>query len=230
METAAGIAAICQPIAGTVAEAYLCGRGLTVPPMGWPEDIGFIPRLVYGLDTSRSFPCLVAKVRDACGDIVAVWREYLDPDSIGKAPVDEPKLGLGPAAGCAVRLGGIGPKIGTAEGLLTGLAVREMINFKYPVWSCLSTSGLIGVELPLVVKHVVNWPDGDKPLRRHEGEYVPAEPAGRAASRKLGERIVPLGVKYSNNPEPIAGTDWLDVLVTTRPMRPRAPQSLESAQ
>jgi hypothetical protein len=222
VQTAAEIWSACKPIAGTLAEKYLMGRGLLVPPGGWPDVIGFHPGLEWETgaewDGGRKvkagpvFPALVGRVQDVCGDTVAIWRIFLDPQTGGKAPVENPKLGLGNAAGGAIRIGGVARKIGAAEGVETALAAWALVNFRYPVWSLLSTSGMMNVEIPLEVEEIVIFPDGDQPVRKQDGEYIPEpNPPGIKAARTLAERVKPLGIACSIQAEPAPGTDYLDI-------------------
>lgn len=199
------------PIAGTHAEAYLLARGLEVPPMGWDEVLRFHPSVVYDLDRSQRFPTLVCRVDDVFGDMTAVWKIHLDPKKPSKAPVDKAKIGMGSAAGAAVRLGGVGPRIGIAEGLETSLAARALIKYRYPVWATLSTSGMAGFETPIGVDRVSIFPDGDKAWRKQGDDLVISERPGRAAARKLGERLAIAGTKFDLKKEPPMREDYLDL-------------------
>lgn len=210
------------PIAGTHAEAYLLDRGIPVPPGGWDVCLGFHPRVIYDLDERLSFPTLVCRVDDQFGDITAVWKIHLDPNKASKAPVEKAKIGAGVAAGAAVQIGGIAAHIGLAEGLETSLAARALIKYRYPVWAALSTSGVSGFEPPLGVEHITSFPDGDRPWRKHEGDLVLAEPPGRAAVRKLHERMVAIGIGHDSQPEPAIRRDYLDIWNARKRLEERA--------
>lgn len=210
------------PISGTQAEAYLLDRGIPEPPGGWWEQVRFHPRLNYDLDQSKWFAAVVARVDDVVGDLTAVWRIFLDPKKPTKAPVDNAKLGLGPAGGGAVRLGGVGGHIGAAEGLETAGGAAALIKYRYPVWALLSTAGMAGFEPPMAVQHITTFPDGDKPWRKSGGEFVIAEPAGRAAARKLRERAQAMGLTADSQPEPNIYKDYLDIWNARRRIEERA--------
>lgn len=197
-----------KPIAGTLAEAYLHNFALPTPPMGWPNVLGFHAALPY--PGRGRMPALVARVDDVAGNIAGVWREFISSDG-RKADVEMQKLGLGPVSGGAVRLGGQGARIGVAEGVRTALGAWALIGFEYPVWACLSTSGLTGFEVPLFVERIVGFPDGDRPYRKQGNEFVPAVPAGRKAMLTLKERAEQDGLGFSLAAEPPAGKDFLDV-------------------
>ncbi len=198
----------CAPIAGTLAEKYLQLFHLPVPPGGWPGCLGYHPALAY--PGKGKMPALVARVDDVAGQITGIWREFIRADG-RKADVEFQKLGLGPVAGGAVRLGGVNERVGCAEGVRTALGAWALIGFKYPVWSCLSTSGLIGFEAPLGVERVVIWPDGDRPMKKQGEEFVPAVPAGRKAAVAMRARMISVGVGVTIAAEPGPARDYLDI-------------------
>lgn len=214
-ETAIEVWAQCTPVAGTLAEVYLNGRGIPTPPHGWPEVIGFHDGLEWrdpdceGPSESRPvYPCLVARVQDVAGDTVAVWRIYLDPTTGGKAPVRLPKMGLGPAGGGAVRIGGTGAKVGVGEGLESSLAWWTLEAYRFPLWATLSTSGMAGFEPPLEVKRIPIFPDGDLP--KEENGRIRGPP-GMEAAKKLERRMSQIGIPSPINDPPFHA-DGLDVL------------------
>ena len=98
-----------QPVAGTVAEGYLRGRGITCP---LPDTLRFDPQCWHA--TAKTFPAMVALVEGGAG--FAVHRTYLCCDGMGKADIDPPKAMLGAVTGGAVRLTDrLGPLV-VAEG------------------------------------------------------------------------------------------------------------------
>lgn len=196
-----------SPIQGTLAESYLRSRGIHLD--AYPDVLRFHPILPYP-DKDKTYPALVCRVDDVAGEFTALWRIYLREDG-RKADVPNPKLGLGPARGGAVRIGGIGSKIAIAEGVESALGYWLLTGRKHPAWSGLSTSGLIGFEAPLGVEHVIIAPDGDRPMKKHGHEYVPAEPAGRKAALALRERLLAEGIACTIAAEPSAGKDYLDL-------------------
>jgi hypothetical protein len=219
IEKAARIYRPALELAGTQGEAYLVGRGLPVPPNGWPDVIRFVPRLYHPF-VDKQFPAIVARVDDKDGDFSAIWRIYLDQKRPVKAPVgDSVKLGLGSAVGGAVRIGGIAEHTDTGEGLESSLGAWSLIRCRRPVWATLSTSGMAGFDPPPEIKRCDQFPDGDFPKRKsvREGETDTGEladdptPAGLKAARALRRRLDEIHVAGVINPTPPPGQDYLDI-------------------
>lgn len=218
----------CVSLAGSLGEAYLVvTRGIPMPPGGWYDCIRFHPALRIYPDeipsaTNPAFPCLVFRVDDIFGDMIAIWRIYLDTARPVKAPIREAKMGFGPAAGGAIRLGGVASHIGASEGVETGLSAGALIKYRYPVWAMMSTSGLIGFEVPMEVDWITGFPDGDKPWKKSGDDIVLAEPAGREAMRKLGERVRAIEKRFDSQPEPRIRKDYNDVWIARKRLEERA--------
>jgi len=201
------------PIEGTPAERYLLNRGIPRPPEGWPDVFRFNPSVNY--PQHGKHPALICRVDNPRGVPHAIWRIYITNEG-RKADLIQTKRGLGPASGCAVRIGGTGPHIGIAEGVESALGAWFLTGRKFPVWAALSTSGLVGFNVPEGVERIVCFPDGDKGIRRKDGEYVPSEPPGRAAARKLRERLHSQSIPCVIASEPPAGADYLDLWVQSQ--------------
>ncbi|MDA3890016.1 MAG: toprim domain-containing protein, partial [Allgaiera sp.] len=181
-----------QPIAGTVAESYLHGRGIT---RRLPDSLRFHPSCWHG-PTARRFSALIALVEG--GDGFAVHRSYLRPDGTGKAEVTPSKAMLGAVAGGAVRLMDAQGPLVVAEGIETALSLAcGLLCAPATIWAALSTSGLRSLRLPEQPHRLTIATDGDEP--------------GRAAGRDLATRAVALGWQVSLLPAP-DGRDWNDVL------------------
>lgn len=180
-----------QPIAGTLAETYLRGRGITCP---LPETLRFHGSCWHG-PTAKRFPAMVALVNSSDG--FAVHRTYLAPGG-GKAAVEPAKAMLGAVSGGAVRLcGGPGPLV-VAEGIETALSLTSgLLRTPATVWAALSTSGVKSLYLPVETGRLTIAPDGDAP--------------GREAAHALAERAHALGWQVSLLPAP-EGRDWNDIL------------------
>lgn len=203
-------------LAGTHGEAYLVARG--IPPIAsWPWDchevLRFHPALNYELDWNAGrFPAVIGRVQDAFGETIAIWQIYLDPKEPKKADLENPKLGRGPAAGGAVRIGGDGERIGVGEGMETALALWVLEGFRKPIWATLSTSGMVAFEPPRKVKHVSIYPDGDKGMiHKQSGNII--DPPGKRASEELFKRMKAIDIGSNINEMTNLG-DGLDLLIT----------------
>ena len=137
-------------IKGTLAELYLNGRGIDFSAIGrYPRSLRYLsandcwqPKrgsAVY--EKVGTFPCLLAAIVDRDGNHVATHRtwlkEHVDADgvvTVGKAPIEDPKLTLGRYLGGCIRLfkpllpdGKRAPSLGQApEG--SGVYVTEGIE------------------------------------------------------------------------------------------------------
>jgi hypothetical protein len=181
-----------QPIAGTVAEAYLRGRGISCP---FPPTLRFHGACWHGA-TAKRFPALVAAVQGA--GLPAVHRTYLRADGTGKADIDPAKAMLGATAGGAVRLSGGPSRLVVAEGIESGLSLLcGLLDGPATVWAALSTSGLRGLRLPGQPGRLTIATDGDGP--------------GREAGHALAERAHGLGWQVSIL-DPGTGRDFNDIL------------------
>jgi len=180
-----------QPIGGTIAEAYLRGRGITC---ALPDSLRFHPDCWH--PSAQRAPAMVARIEGL--PRLAVHRTYLRPDGSGKADLDPPKAMLGAALGGAVRLTVAQGPLVVAEGIETALSLASgLLCRPATVWACLSTSGMAGLRLPDSPHRLTIATDGDEP--------------GKAAGRKLAERASALGWSVSLLPAP-EGRDWNDIL------------------
>ena len=145
------------PTNGTPVEAYLAGRGLSLP---LPPSL----RFHRGLRQPEGgfWPCMVALVtRGADAMPLAIHRTFLARDGSGKAPVKPAKMMLGPCRGGVVRLGEPTEVLMVGEGIETCLAATQATGL--PAWAALSTSGLRALELPVAIREVIVLVDGDGP-------------------------------------------------------------------
>lgn len=192
--------AASRPIAGSLAEAYLRGRGITgVRDLRW---LRFHPRCWYRADpddapgTPASFPALIAAVTDNDGQITGVHRTWLEAATCDKAEVATPRRALGDLLGHGVRLGIDGPIMAAGEGLETLLSLRMPMP-ALPTIATLSSAHLAALT----------WP---KPLRRL---YVvrDADGAGTSAWGTLCERGMSDGIEILPLIPP-TGADFNDAL------------------
>ena len=185
-----------MPADGTLVETYLVFRGLHLPP---PPTFRFHGGLKH--PSGGAWPAIVALVTNGRDDIpISIHRTFLARNGGGKAPVEPPKMMLGPCRGGAVRLAPLGGVLMVGEGIETCLAAMQATG--HAAWAALSTSGLRSLELPDVVRDVIVLADGDDP--------------GEAAAQDAALRWVREGrrVRIARPPR---GLDFNDVLLGRAP-------------
>ncbi|MGJ8624234.1 MAG: DUF7146 domain-containing protein [Yoonia sp.] len=183
-----------RPIAGTPAELYLRGRGITCP---LPRTLRYVGDCWH--QSAKLSPALVSHVHNVGDrDSFAVHRTYVRGDGLGKADLLPNKAMLGPVSGGAVSLSNIRGPLVVTEGIETGLSLLSGILGKpMTVWAALSAGGMVGLTLPETPGELIIAPDGD--------------PTGREAADALATRAHGLGWNVSMLPAP-NGFDWNDVL------------------
>ena len=182
----------CLPLAGSPAETYLRGRGLSDPAS---PDLLYHPDLT-DYDGARGWPGMVAVPRSADGAPVGgIHRTFLLDDGSAKAPAG--KKMLGSVADGAVRLFPIGADghLGIAEGIETALAAQAI--FGIPTWAALSADGMARWQWPAEVRRVTIFAD--------------AGDAGRQAAARLADRLNLADIP-SEIVAPLHGDDFNDDL------------------
>lgn len=183
-EAARRLWAMSQPIAGTVAEAYLRNRGIT--DLRNCTSLRFHPRCWYRGDNDDpsdrardAWPALIACVCNSEGAITGVHRTWLDPRGSGKAPVSTPRRAMGHLLGNAVRFGAVIDTMAAGEGIETMLSLRQIAQ-TLPTVAALSANHLAAVTLPATLRRLYLVRDDD--------------PAGRHAVETLATRAQSSGV------------------------------------
>lgn len=178
---------------GTLVDTYLQSRGIVeaIPP-----TLRFLSQAQHS-PSNQLLPAMIAAVtvwpeRRPC----AVHRTFLAVHGNGKAPVDTPRMTLGPCRGGAVRLAEAADLLMVGEGVETCLAAMQATG--QPAWAALSTAGLRSLELPEHVKEVIVLADGDPP--------------GEEAAQYAARRWVRVGrrVRIARPPK---GQDFNDLLL-----------------
>ncbi|NCC45305.1 MAG: zinc-binding protein, partial [Clostridia bacterium] len=142
--------------------------------------------------------------RDLTGRVAGIHRTFLDPATGSKAPVFPTKklsAAIYPGAyrGTAIQLfPADGPCLALAEGIETGLAVRELSGL--PVWAAGCAAMLSAAQVPDCVREVHIWTDHDH------------NDAGQRAARQAARRLADEGRRVLIHIPPEPGTDWLDFL------------------
>lgn len=197
--------AASRPIGGTLAQEYLCRRGIIdIRTERW---LRFHPRCWYRANaddapgTSPAFPALIAAVTDNEGTITGVHRTFLGAGLDGvthdKAPVATPRRAMGDLLGHGVRFGTAGSVMAAGEGIETVLSLRMPLR-ALPMIAALSGAHLAAIA----------WPES---LRRL---YVmrDADPAGDAAWSTLRDRGTADGIEVRPLIAP-TGSDMNDALL-----------------
>lgn len=148
-----------EPLPGTLAESYLCWRGidLRAAALAAPGSLKF-QAACYCAETQSKIPAMVAAVVNLEGRHIATHRTYLAPDGKGKATVLEAKKALGKYQGgfiplwkgehdCAMGELPPGTRIYVSEGIEDGLSVA-LADPSLRVIAAISLSNLGALELP----------------------------------------------------------------------------------
>jgi putative DNA primase/helicase len=158
---------------------------------------------------NRVFPVLLAAYRDLDGRVVGVQETLLTPDGAKAPDVESARRnsGLLPAGG-AVRLAEHREVLGIAEGVETALAASLL--FGVPVWAALNANRLQNWRPPVGVKRVIVFADADE------------NGVGQRAANLLAACLQSREVRVSIELPAVQGTDWNDVLMAGRMVRPTA--------
>jgi len=169
-----------QPIAGTLAEAYLHARGLT--DLSGTESLRFHPRCWWRPDVgpTEAHPALIAAVTDLDGRLSGVHRTWLSTDGTDKAAIDPPRKAMGDLLGNAVRFGVADDVLAAGEGIETVLSLRQALPFLSAI-AALSAAHLAAVRLPATCRRLYVLCDRD--------------PAGESACTRLLDRAKALGIE-----------------------------------
>jgi putative DNA primase/helicase len=181
----------CGRIAGTLAETYLRGRGITIE---LPPSLRYHARMKH-TDTGLWLPCMVAAVQAPDRSITGLHRTFLREDGTGKAGVVNPRKFLGNVRGGAVRLAAAQCVLALSEGIETGLSYMQLTGTA--TWCALSSDGLMAVQIPESVI-VVDM-------------LVDLDPAGEQAAQVAGERFSREG-RHVNLIRSNSGNDLNDAL------------------
>ncbi|OOO27813.1 DNA primase [Agrobacterium salinitolerans] len=154
-----------QPLAGTLADAYLRERGIL--RASGHAALRFHPSCYYrDLVAARatSYPALIAAVTDRAGAITGVHRSWLDPEGDGKAKVDDPRRALGGLLGNGVRfcfpVNAPVPVMAAGEGLETMLSLSHVMP-GMPMVAALTANHLAGLRLPPGCRRIYIAADAD---------------------------------------------------------------------
>jgi DNA primase len=164
------------PAQGSIAEAYLRSRGITVE---LPDSVRFAH---LPLGQHVPMPALVAAVSTLDGQVAGIQRTFLSADPIGKAQLrgGKAKFSLGRVRGGAIRLGPVSRSMLVTEGLEDGLSLLQTLG--RPVWVAAGAGMLPAMRLPELVEAVIIGADDD-----HAGEAAAQKAA--IAFAEQGKRV-----------------------------------------
>ncbi len=195
-EAARRLFAMSRPIAGTLAERYLAGRGILLPAC--ERALRFHPGCYYrdlATGETLTLPALIAAVTGPDGRITGLQRTWLDPGGDGKAHVADPRRSLGHLLGNAMWLGldpGMPvPVMAAGEGLETMASLRTVMP-SLPMAAATSANHLAGLAFPPGCKRLYIAADADaagrhgiERLGRRAGEAGIVSPGASPAARRL---------------------------------------------
>jgi putative DNA primase/helicase len=141
---------------------------------------------------------MVARIDNIDGELIGIHRTWLARDAAGVWRRRDRAM-LGRAAGGAVRLAPVAEVLMIAEGIETALAGQEATV--QAAWAALSTSGLMALRLPPVVRHVVILADNDP------------SGAGSRAAQTAAQRWLAEGRRVSIYMSPVVGEDAADLIL-----------------
>ena len=163
------------PARGTIVEAYLLSRGLTMPVPPTLRMHG----LMRHRESGERRPAMVALVEHPEAGPVGVHITYLNPlDPSVKVSLEPRKRLIGPSTGAAIRLAEVRPDraLIVGEGIESTLSLMQLRGL--PGWAAVSTAGLRALVLTPAVRRVLIAVDRD------------ANGAGEAAARDGGRRWI----------------------------------------
>lgn len=176
--------AMSRPVAGTLAERYLTGRGILLATR--ERALRFHPGCYYRdllTGETRPLPALIAAVTNLDGRITGLQRTWLDPSGDGKAHVDDPRRSLGRLLGNGIWLGldpgALIPVMAAGEGFETMASLRAVMP-ALPVAAATSANHLAGLILPPGCRRLYIAADADA--------------AGRHGIERLSQRAGEAGI------------------------------------
>ena len=173
-----------RPIAGTLAERYLAGRGILLTAR--ERALRFHPGCYYRdlvTGETQTLPALIAGVTSHDGRITGLQRTWLARDGNGKAQIADPRRSLGHLLGNGIWLGldpGTPvPIMAAGEGFETMASLRTMMP-SLPVAAATSANHLAGLTFPPGCRRLYIAADADA--------------AGRHGIRRLSQRAGEAGI------------------------------------
>lgn len=187
-----------EPVAGTIAEAYLRARGIGRDLSD--ADLRFHPAAPEGYKLARGkFPAMVAAIRTPQGELIGAHLTYLLSDGSWKRP-SEPQMPdrrvLAKKEGGFIRLAPLAERMVVGEGIESAFSAAEMSG--RPPLAAVTSENM--AKLPLIdgVKDMLVAYDRD------------AKGQGFKAGKALAARLFAAGLVARAYPPPNDCKDWND--------------------
>lgn len=187
---------------GDMVWRYLADRGIDLGRLSRVPSVLRCHPGLWNRESQRSWPAMVALITDAEGHNCAVHRTWLaernlafeDTPKIGKAPLDDPKLSLGPFRGGYIRLwrgseGRPWSSVKPGETLLLAEGIEDLLSYVQfePQWraACaVSLSFMMAIDLPPEFTEIRILSQRD-PRMTADGKTVKLSPARRLLSKVI---------------------------------------------
>ena len=172
---------MARPVAGSLAETYLRGRGIA--DLQNADPLRFLPDCYWRPDgggPTETWPALIAAVTDLEGTVTGAHRTWLARDGRQKAPLEPPRKAMGTLLGHGVRFGRAQDILAAGEGIETILSLRQVLP-GLPMVAALSAGHLAALLFPAQLRRLYIVCDND--------------PAGRSAREALVARASEAGVE-----------------------------------
>lgn len=178
----------CVGVAGTPAEIYIQGRGITQLP---PDCLAYRPN-AYG-----DFGALVARATDIDGRVLAVQQVYVDSQG-NKAPLSVSKRTIkfldGWSKLAAVRFPGKSPLI-VAEGVETAASLWQATGQE--TWACLGVANIKCAPVPANADVIIAR-DGDRPGSPADRQVLQAVEELRARGHRVAIAMPSEGMDFND--------------------------------
>ncbi|MBB3862625.1 hypothetical protein GGQ88_003927 [Novosphingobium hassiacum] len=156
--------AASKPLIGSLANAYLRSRGITLvsdlPALRFHQRCYYRANEGDAPGTPGAFPALIATVTDNDGVQTGTHRTWIDPSGVGKANVASPRRAMGNMLGNAVRFGTADDVLIAGEGIETVLSLREVLP-TMPMAAATSSAHLAAILFPPTLQRLYVARDWD---------------------------------------------------------------------
>ena len=169
-----------RPIAGTIAERYLRGRGITC---ALPTTLGFLPPR-----KPEHHPAMIAAFAladETPQSVVAVHLTLLKPDGSGKAEIEKPKIMVGSPSGRPIVVALPNDLLGLAicEGIEDALTAHQLTGLGAWAAGAAGFMGALGAAVPDYIEAVTIFAHADK--------------AGQDGARELATALGQRGIDFA---------------------------------